>query len=195
MPVTPRHALTDNALRLLISAQPSLSLSRTNRRGRGALRGGGRLPGGHGLEEEYGLVRLVSITEAYLDAMSLETVSARLDLTVPTQSLLLNDWEIASTSAWHKREDAFATHQGFKLKSCTNYKELMAAVQVRNSIAHGLGRITARQRTSRSLVTDVLRINVTVGGGRMHLSSTTLQITANACRAFIFDVDAQVPVP
>ncbi len=193
--LSPRHRLTEEALLLLVHTQGSLDTALVHRRGLGRPGAGGRLLGAERQEEQYALLRYVSIAEAYLDAMSLQGVSGSVDPSVPRQALLLNEWEISSTSTWPKREEAFKVYHGTALSSCAGYPALMAAVQVRNSIAHGLGRLTARQRTSPNLANRTKAINVVVGGGRMHLSDDTLTLVADACNAFIRDVDSQLPLP
>ena len=189
----PRHAVSEDALLLLINAERSLNLSLNHRLPTGRV-GQGRLSGSQQLEEQYGLFRLVSVTEAFLDAISIEVVGREVDHSIKEQALIFGEWEISSTSSWAKREDAFESFLSFRLKSCGGYRQVKAAVHVRNAIAHGLGRITARQRTTRTLASEVALIGVSVGGGQMLLGANTFSITSAACAELIRDVDVRVPL-
>jgi len=145
-------------------------------------------------DSQYALVRMVSIVESYIDSMALAIVEARVDSGVATQALLLADWEVSSTSSWDKRSSSFFKHLGVRLSDCAGHPELKAAIEIRNSIAHALGALTARQRSDSRLAIQLALIGATVGGGAIHLGANTLRLTCDACVALVCDVDARVPL-
>jgi hypothetical protein len=184
----PRHALTEQALLLLLHAQRTLA----EPLGRQPLRSparGGRIQSATRVVEEAALLRLVSITESFLDALSLQAISGAVDARVPIVGKLVEEFEMSATSSWPKREEAFKNYHGVLLTACAGYKDVQAAIQVRNCIAHGLGRLTPRQRRNRGLPSQVSSLNVAVGSGRMHLGDSTISITGQACGSFIRAVD------
>lgn len=143
--------------------------------------------------QESAFFRIVSITESYLDALSIHRFTQSVDLSVTTLSRLVEDVEISSTGTWRSREEAFKLHHQLQLSKCARWKELQAGIQVRNCLAHGLGRLTARQRRNSDLTKQVALLDVTIGGGRMHFGLDTLSKVTAACREFVCDVDSKVP--
>jgi hypothetical protein len=191
----PRHALTEEALSLLVQSRSSLSWNSAppdptvqGKRRR-------RVEENRRLESQTRLLRLVSVTEAYIDAMSVWRVSSYVDLNNPTQAQLLEGWELTSTTNWSERCKAYQRYHSIQLQACPAYQEVQAAVQLRNSITHGLGRITPRQRTKTRLSTEALLVDATVDDGRVHLGENTIAIAATACRFLVQFVDEGMPPP
>lgn len=193
--INPRHALTENALQLILQANATLRAAKLRQRLPGGTRHSSRLAESAQLEDQYAIFRVVSVTEAFLDATSLEQLQRRIDLTNPTHVSLLSEWELSSTSTWNRREAAFAEYHGIALKKQPKYKEVQAAVHVRNSIAHGLGKLTARQRSNKGLAVELARIDVAIGSGRLHLGHDAAPLATEACTTLIEAIDRLVPLP
>jgi hypothetical protein len=140
------------------------------------------------LRELY-LFRIVSIVEAYLNVLHMEMLGEKLP--PPTKALerMIVEVEISSSINWSKRQEAFSRYHQVSLASCDGWTRLQAAREVRNSIAHGLGRLTSIQRSQRNLANKVREIDVTVGDGRMYLSESTVLKVETAGRAFLWSVD------
>lgn len=189
MATYPKFAMTESALKASISILKAHNSSRTNRNVAGRIRGV-QGESAFQLDEEYAVLRLVSIVEAFLDALSYAIVSKHFAKSLPIPLELLAEWEINSTSSWTKRTEAYKNLHGVSLKNMACHAEVQAAIQVRNCIAHGLGRLTARQRSSSTLARDLATIDVHVGGGRIRISSSTVETLAKVVACFIRDVDA-----
>ncbi|WP_375503707.1 hypothetical protein [uncultured Jatrophihabitans sp.] len=108
---------------------------------------------------------------------------------------LLETFETSTTTTWRGREQAYKSHHGVDLTKCAQWKELQGAIDVRNSIAHALGRVTAFLRRNSQLASKVSGIDVTISNGHMHLSDASVDKVAALCTEFIYDVDSRVPIP
>lgn len=193
---TPRHALTDEALRLLLHAETRLPLPPATPVGAASARLGAARLGGlteGELRVQAAFFRLVSVTEAYLDALSMQELQRAQPFTGQPLQTMLTEHEITATANWRSRTQNYKDYHGVRLGPLPGHTSVMAAVQVRNAIAHGLGRLTARQRGNADLATQVARLDVSIGSGRMHLAGTTLALTHVACADLIKAVDVAVP--
>lgn len=134
-------------------------------------------------------LRFMSITEAYVDVLQMELLGR--ELPSPNEALrrILEEIEIAANRSWRTRQDYFNRQHGISLSDRTGWDTLNIAMQVRNSIAHALGRLTARQASSQNLVGQLRPLGVDVADGRMRLSPTSLEILERASRAFVTDLD------
>jgi hypothetical protein len=193
--VTPRFAVTESALRLIRHAEVRLGgrLPRVAQRPRihqGPLQG---TTSQQQWRQEAVFLRIISITESYVDAVSIGRLSQGVDMTSAVLSRMVEDIELSSTSNWGTRQAAFQLHHQLKLSACTRWNDLQAAIQVRNCLAHGLGNLTAKQRRNMGLATQVAILDVSIGGGRMSFGATTVSKVAAVCYAFVSDVDARLP--
>lgn len=192
----PRYDLTEAGLRLIRHAEQYI-LRADSTAATGRLQGG-TLPATtdpHQWRAEAALLRIVSVIEAYVDATSIVRMSRLVDRSQPHLLRLLEDFEFNSSSNWKQRKDAFAAYHGFRIPSCRGWQKVEAGIEVRNSLAHGLGRLTARQRGKSGLVKMLSCIDVTVGGGHIHLSATTIPKVAVAAREFLTDIDSRIEIP
>jgi hypothetical protein len=192
---SPRYALTEAALRLLRHTEIRLAgTSLTNLRRRINASPMGITTEPSQWRQESAFFRIVSITESYLDSLSTERFIQNVNVAIEALNRLVEDVEISSTANWRSRESAFKFHHGLDLSKCSQWKELQASIQVRNCLAHGLGRLTARQRRNSGLAKQVALLHVTIGSGRMYFGPDTLPTTAAACRVFVSDVDGRMPI-
>jgi hypothetical protein len=140
-------------------------------------------------EQQAVLLRLVSISEAFVDTLQIELLSEKVIPNTQTLTKLVAAAEVESSRNWPARDKAFKSYHSIALNKLDCWKELIAATHVRNSIAHALGALTAKQRGNSNLPTDVKLIDAEVAGGRMHISEMTLSTVTDVCRKFILSLD------
>lgn len=141
---------------------------------------------------ETALIRLVSVIEAYVDAMSMHRMNAVLDSRASLISLLMGDFERTSNGSWADRHDAYKRYHGISLRSLSGWEPIKAGIEVRNCLLHGLGSLTARQRDQTKLSVSLKVVDVTIGGNRMHLSASTVPKVAAGCERFVSGLDAGI---
>ncbi|UYM06330.1 hypothetical protein [Solicola gregarius] len=142
--------------------------------------------------QETAIVRLVSIIEAYVDAVSMHRMDNLVDSRKSLVSLLVQDFELASSGSWQDRHDAYHDYHGLSLRSLGGWGDIKAGVEVRNCLLHGLGNLTAKQRGQTKLAASVKSIGVTIGSNRMHLSAATVPKVAAGCDLFVKNLDAKI---
>jgi hypothetical protein len=120
---------------------------------------------------EAAMLRLVSIIEAYVDAVSMFRMGLVVDGSHVLVAKMLEDFEVGSSSTWRQRHDSYEGYHKFSLRSRAGWDVVSASIEVRNCLAHGLGNLTAQQRGKTALPATVGRIGVTVGSNRMHFST------------------------
>ena len=141
-------AITEEAQRLIrTTASDFNALTAAARRGR------------HGTSSSFGLydfdqvrnqsayLRLVSIVEAYVDTCSSHLFESRTSGRDAFVRALVNEVRDASLRGWEERKAAFKTYHGVTLGECSRWSDIDAAREVRNSIAHGLGRLTGSSQS------------------------------------------------
>ena len=137
------------------------------------------------------LLRLVSIAEAYVDSLFMELMGEQLANPGKLLSRAVAEVEAAATSNWSERIRLFRTLHDLSVTDCVAWPRVDAAIDARNSAAHGLGALTARLRKKRNLPQRLRAIEATVGGGRVHLSDASIRITSEACRDLVLELDAR----
>lgn len=192
---SPRFAITEVALRLLRHAETQLAAtSETVQRRPRVLRDmGGATTDLNQWRQEASFFRIVSITESYLDTLSVHRHISFVDSSIQMLMRLVEDVQISSSGTWKSREDAYKFHHDLRLSKCSRWKDIQAAIQVRNCLAHGLGTLTPRQRRNSTLPAQVSSLDVVIGGGRMHLGQLAVSKACGACQEFVRDVDSKMP--
>jgi hypothetical protein len=192
--MTPQLALTEAALGLIRHA--STDIPATTAAGP---RAGRRLTNSMGAStdpgvwlQETALLRLVSIIEAYVDAVSMHRMGTVVDAKPTLVALMLRDFELTSSNAWQDRHDAYETYHGFSLRSRVGWAPIKAGIEVRNCLLHGLGSLTAKQRGQTKLPSVIKIIDVSIGTNRMHLSTPTVPKLGAGCDAFVRHVDSSI---
>jgi hypothetical protein len=138
-------------------------------------------------------LRLISIDEAYCDALSVQAIRGTLANPDRFLSLLLDEHEINASSNWKKREETFSQYHGITLSKFEQWQLLSAGIQARNAIAHGLGSLTGRQRTA--LATQQRRLSkVRIGllGIRLQISSEAVDECVRFSKAFVRWLDSRL---
>ncbi|MFC5831202.1 hypothetical protein [Nonomuraea insulae] len=146
------------------------------------------------LQAEATIFRYVSITEAYIDALSSELMSNAMPYSNPLVKILIEEYEIQTTSNWERRHEKFSKIHSIRLKECSEWNKVNAAIEVRNTIAHGLGRLTPLQQKKANIASALSAIGVSIDAGRVRLTLATARTVRDACRAFIRSVDQKCPL-
>jgi hypothetical protein len=96
--------------------------------------------------------RIVAIVEAYTDAALESLFRGVVPASSAAATRLLEEHLLDATQRWDARKRSFAEHHGVLLGDKTNgfpsWSKLDGMIEVRNSIAHGLGSLTRHQRRS-----------------------------------------------
>lgn len=191
---TPKLALTDAAARLIRHATTDIPEQGAQTRPPGRILrnalGASTDPGQWLMEAA--LLRLISIIEAYVDAVSMFRMGLVVDSSQVLVARMLEDFEKGSSGTWQQRHDSYESYHKFSLKSRSGWGAVSAGIEVRNCLAHGLGNLTAQQRGKTNLPAAVSQIGVTVGSNRMHLSATTIHTLGSGCDEFIRDIDSAI---
>lgn len=193
--VSPRFALTEVALRLLRHAETQLAASSDVKRPRSRIFAdmGGVTTDLNLWRQEASFFRIVSVTESYLDTLSVYRFNNCIDVASRMLVRLVEDVQISSSGTWTSRENAYKFHHEVRLSKFSRWKDIQAAIQVRNCLAHGLGALTSRQRRNSSLPMQVANLDVVIGGGRMHLGQQAVSNVSAVCQDFLYYIDSKMP--
>lgn len=190
--IVPRHRLTEAAL-LLLHSTPALFVSLHASKESGRVRIMHSTLGPRDpvvIRREAVFFRMVSLTEAYLDALQSDLLATKVSQPTDTLRRMVEEIEVSATSNWTARKRTFRRIHRISLNQLDGWAEIEAAVHVRNSIAHALGSLTVRQRAHTQLPLQLQRIEVVVADGRIHLSDGSLNVLETSCRKFVLAVDA-----
>lgn len=133
-------------------------------------------------------LRLVSIVEAYVDVVAQSLFEENLPTEHDLVRRLVEDAGLRASSTWSERKDSFVKYHGIRLTKFARWTELDAGIEVRNSIAHGLGKLTPRQRGSNAQ-SKMAKIDVAVQDGSVIVSDASLARCRDVCIEFVCFVD------
>ncbi|WP_156213284.1 hypothetical protein [Lentzea aerocolonigenes] len=136
-------------------------------------------------------LRYVSIVEAYVDSLSGHLFRQKVAGHEPTLRLLVADAELRASNTWNERKSAFSRYHSFSIETFGRWSEFDAAIDVRNSIAHGLGSLTRRQRDQKTRA-KIRSIGAILIDDHVVLSVAVLDQCYSICRELILYVDSQV---
>ncbi len=119
-------------------------------------------------------LRLVSIVEIYA-----ETLLRRLSGEQPGRA----------PRGWSDVTDSLRRHHNIDVGVVAQWARLDACFTVRNAVAHGLGRFTARQ-VEKGEPRKVRVIDVPIRDGAVVITAEALADCAETCRAFVAALDA-----
>ncbi len=134
-------------------------------------------------------LRLISIVEAYADVLNRVLLGEKLSMTDELVPILVEEIERKSTG-WGDRVGAFKTFHAIRLKKCSSWQRFESGTDVRNTIAHGLGRLTVRQSRNADLPMKLAAIDVYIRDGRLALDEKSLATALSFCLAMIAELDA-----
>jgi len=140
-----------------------------------------------------GFLRLVSIAEATVDALGTELTARKVLQVDQAVRLLVLEKELAANVNWAARHRSYKRHHEIDLKKCTDWKRLEGAIEVRNAIAHGLGKLTTRQVSSYETASKLARIDVFLSNGYVDLDLDHLRACAQYGAAFLRSLDSSLP--
>lgn len=187
--ISPKRALTEAALRLISSVQLEILTPAPSRTTSRILSGPFGPNDPSEVRRQALLLRLVSIIEAYIDALFLEITGEKIPNPDDFMARMIAEIEESASRDWSARADYFERLHGFSVKAGSSWQEIDAAIDARNSIAHGLGKLTARLRRKPHMAQRLRSIEASLGGGRIHLTDKTVSVVAQACRNVVLQVD------
>jgi hypothetical protein len=185
-------AISDSAFRLIVHAQSDIVVHPhpATRVGRITTKGFGASTAPEQWLRETAILRLVSVIEAFVDALSMHRMGKLVDSGDAVVARMLREFELSSSISWQNRHDTYRAYHGISLPSQSGWQAVKAGIEVRNCIAHGLGNLTAQQRSKSNLASVLKPLDVTVGGNRMHITEHTIPTLGMRCRGFVTEVDA-----
>lgn len=189
----PKLAITEAALHMFRDVESELLRTRRGRPARIGRTSRGPIDP-QTIRRESTYLRYLSICEAYTDTVLVGLLEDRVPTPTPSEiMLMMEDLEISSSRSWPNRNAAFQRYFGIALSDYKDWARFNAATDARNVIAHGLGRLTASQRGNRTLPKKLASIDVALGGGRMHLTATSLTTVRDICVGYVNYLDGSVP--
>ncbi len=120
-------------------------------------------------------LRLVSIAEAYTDALSSILFEPLILDGRKVVRSLVSEAQINVSKSWRDRIEGFRTHHQIDLTKCPVWSQIRGAIEVRNAIAHGLGGLTPKQLGAPGIRGKFLSIQVAVLEGRVVLTDKNVQ--------------------
>lgn len=143
--------------------------------------------------EQTAMLRLISVIEAYVDAVSMHRMGLAVDQSNTLVALLVSDFELVSSGTWQERHNTYEKYHCFSLRSCSGWDVILAGIHVRNCLMHGMGALTAKQRADTKLNVAVKPLDVSIGSNRMYMGRQTVSKLGMACESLIGHVDSSMP--
>ena len=129
-------------------------------------------------------VRMVGGAEAFTDAVLLGMLDREAEALTPVLGQIFEDYTASVTATWDAREKALRRDFGIVLNHWASYPLLLAATDVRNTIAHGLGRMTRRQLRRPGPLARIQTLGVYVDQGVLDLDVTNIRTCREICIGF-----------
>lgn len=142
-------------------------------------------------QSEY--LRLVSIVEAYVDTRGSQQFDLRTAGRDAFVRALAAEARETSLKGWDERKAAFKTYHGVVLGECARWSDIDAGREARNSIAHGLGRLTPRQQNAKTR-RKIEAMGIAFRGNHLVIDRAALDKYVRSSVAFIADVDRRLKV-
>lgn len=135
-------------------------------------------------------LRIVGISESYVDALFAEVLRERLPGHSDIARTALAEIEMQASLTWQNREDAFANYFGVNIRS--GFSDFHSAVDVRNIIAHGLGRVTPKLFDKPGLRSKLKGVDVAVRDRRIIIGDRSVVKCEEVCRFFVTTLDSRL---
>lgn len=123
-------------------------------------------------------LRMVSIVEIYVEALL---------------GHLVGEGPRRAPGGWSEVVALLKRHCDIDVRDVAAWEKLEACILVRNAVAHGLGRFTAKQ-LEKGAPRKVRIVGVPVRDGAVVITATSLVDCADICRAFIEELDVHPQV-
>ncbi len=144
----------------------------------------------HNTHRQATILRLVAVTEAFcVDRLETLSAAASRPAASSARQALFDDAIRGATGTWQGIRDALKNwHQ-----VAPNWRQSEGVEEVRNTIAHGLGQLTYRQRTSRTRTDErISRVGVALGpNDELRLEEEDILNVEKICRELIAEIDRQ----
>lgn len=131
---------------------------------------------------------LLGYTEFYVDEILDELFDNSLASSSAREAYLLKKAQTPSHSNWESRRDALDGIFGVRVTQFGSWQRLDSAIWVRNSIAHGAGGLTRRQKLDEA--TKAVHVGVEVVEGILVLPTASVDACSAACCDFVSELDA-----
>lgn len=143
------------------------------------------------------LFRIVAIAEAYTDAALEAKFRGVVPASSPAAIRLLETHLLDATQRWEARKKSFAEHHALPLGDMTvgfpGWSKLDGMIEVRNSIAHGLGSLTRQQRQNpMRTAAKCSQIGVRIDAGEVLVDNASLSTAAQVAEDFVRWLDPKL---
>jgi hypothetical protein len=101
----------------------------------------------------------------------------------------IGEIELQASATWKQREDAYSRYFQVNLRGLGSATDFFHAVDIRNIVAHGQGRITARLINKNEIRQRYRSIGVEVADGRILLGLDSILRCESVCISFISNLD------
>lgn len=188
----PPREITEDAVRLIRTSHEDYKSSQSKSRSGGRVLVSTTAFGSHDTASalrEACYFRTICIVEAFVDAL----LGIHFNEVAPEQGsllrLLADEAEVKASTTWAARKEAFKKYHSMEIAQCPGWSELEAGIEVRNSIAHGLGRLTKMQRRKNNMHAKLGSIEVHIMDGRIALTDDSLTRASSYSIRFIKALD------
>jgi hypothetical protein len=130
----------------------------------------------------------VTITEAFIDSLTTQLFNKKVSHLDLFYQKLSSAAIAEANQSWDNRKDALRDYHGISVGDCKTWSQVDACITVRNAIAHGLGRLTARQRNGRDR-RKVRGVGVDLQDDYLRIDCNALDVCVSACASLVLDVD------
>jgi hypothetical protein len=120
----------------------------------------------------------------------MDTVIARANSLVAMG--VADDASVPATNSWNAQQKAFQQWFGIDAKS-VDWKDVQTLASARNTVAHGLGTLTRRQKPSRPKLLAAFRaLMIDLIGDTLVLSDASLVAATSRCADLISHIDLEM---
>jgi hypothetical protein len=134
------------------------------------------------------LFRMVSVIEVYVDVMFELALRMHVPPASPRLETLLAQAALNSSKTWGARKQ-HALDLSLPIVKFGNWSQVDAAIEARNSIAHGLGSLSRIQRQAKDVAGKVKAIGITVIDNHLEFGPSTLDQVRDVLVEFVTYLD------
>jgi hypothetical protein len=141
------------------------------------------------------LPHIVAIVEDFSHQLLVYCTFPLLDLTHPFREDMWREAHERAEGNWSIHLEAWKKWHGVVCTASPHYEALMAFVDARNAIMHGLGRLTRRQLGKdggKTTINRLATVGIGVRAGRVVLTHAAVRSCAETCRDYVEWLDESV---
>jgi hypothetical protein len=135
-------------------------------------------------------MRLVTIAEAFTESVNAALFETRRPEASDVFSFLVEDHLLAILS-WPQRQESFRRYHFLSLGECPVWSRLDVGIEVRNSLAHGLGALTRRQQRDGKVAAKLKSARIAIEEGHLLLGPEHVRDCFDYCLAYVSWLDGQ----